>query len=70
MNLSPLHIHMVSLVFRAQNNVCFVLQLKASLEEHFSSCGEITSISVPKFWDSGVLKGYVSFSAVKGVIVC
>ncbi|XP_057443157.1 nucleolin 2-like isoform X2 [Lotus japonicus] len=42
--------------------------LKASLEEHFSSCGEITSISVPKFWDSGVLKGfaYLDFKDVDG----
>ncbi|KAJ1440388.1 RNA-binding domain superfamily [Sesbania bispinosa] len=33
-------------------------KLKASLEEHFSSCGEIAWISIPKFRDSGAFKGF------------
>jgi len=38
----------------------FSSQLKASLEEHFGSCGEIQRISIPTFHDSGAVKGYVS----------
>ncbi|TKY69106.1 Nucleolin 2 [Spatholobus suberectus] len=33
-------------------------KIKASLEEHFGSCGEIVRISVPKFHDSGSVKGF------------
>ncbi|CAL0318534.1 unnamed protein product [Lupinus luteus] len=33
-------------------------KIKTSLEEHFSSCGEITRISIPKFPDSVSVKGY------------
>ncbi|XP_061355209.1 nucleolin 1-like isoform X2 [Gastrolobium bilobum] len=33
-------------------------KIKASLEEHFGSCGEITRISIPKFHDSGAVKGF------------
>lgn len=38
----------------------FFFQIKASLEEHFGSCGEIQRISIPTFHDSGAVKGYVS----------
>ncbi|OIW01871.1 hypothetical protein TanjilG_31053 [Lupinus angustifolius] len=33
-------------------------KIKTSLEEHFSSCGEITRISIPKYPDSVSVKGY------------
>ncbi|KAK8471643.1 hypothetical protein PHAVU_003G282900 [Phaseolus vulgaris] len=33
-------------------------EIKANLEEHFGSCGEITRISIPKFYDSGAFKGF------------
>ncbi|XP_020202063.1 nucleolin 2 [Cajanus cajan] len=33
-------------------------KIKASLEEHFGSCGEIARISVPVFHDSGAAKGF------------
>ncbi|KAL2347277.1 hypothetical protein Fmac_001277 [Flemingia macrophylla] len=33
-------------------------KIKASLEEHFGSCGEIERISVPTFHDSGAVKGF------------
>lgn len=39
-------------------------QVRASLEEHFGSCGEITRISVPKDYDTGSVKGiaYLDFT--------
>ncbi|CAJ2674104.1 unnamed protein product [Trifolium pratense] len=33
-------------------------KIKASLYKHFCSCGEITRISLPKFPDSGTVKGF------------
>ncbi|CAJ2657563.1 unnamed protein product [Trifolium pratense] len=33
-------------------------KIKASLYKHFCSCGEITRISIPKFPDSGTVKGF------------
>ncbi|XP_028248056.1 nucleolin 1-like isoform X1 [Glycine soja] len=33
-------------------------KIKASLEEHFGSCGEIQRISIPTFHDSGAVKGF------------
>ncbi|GAU43021.1 hypothetical protein TSUD_12760 [Trifolium subterraneum] len=33
-------------------------KIKASLHKHFCSCGEITRISIPKFHDSGIVKGF------------
>ncbi|KAK7346133.1 hypothetical protein VNO80_20648 [Phaseolus coccineus] len=33
-------------------------EIKANLEEHFGCCGEITRISIPKFYDSGAFKGF------------
>lgn len=38
----------------------FFFQIKATLEEHFGSCGEIVRISVPKFRESGDVRGYIS----------
>ncbi|KAI5397170.1 hypothetical protein KIW84_063117, partial [Lathyrus oleraceus] len=32
--------------------------IKASLKNHFSPCGEITRISLPRFHDSGTIKGF------------
>ncbi|XP_006605441.1 nucleolin 2 isoform X8 [Glycine max] len=52
---------------RAQSPTVFVTgfdsslpaeKLKASLEEHFGSCGEIQRISIPTFPDSGAVKGF------------
>ncbi|KAK7308439.1 hypothetical protein VNO77_42044 [Canavalia gladiata] len=33
-------------------------EIKASLEEHFHSCGELTKISIPTFRESGAVKGF------------
>ncbi|XP_050893179.1 nucleolin 2 isoform X3 [Lathyrus oleraceus] len=33
-------------------------KIKASLKNHFSPCGEITRISLPRFHDSGTIKGF------------
>ncbi|CAK8570825.1 unnamed protein product [Lathyrus sativus] len=33
-------------------------KIKATLKNHFSSCGEITRISLPRFHDSGTIKGF------------
>lgn len=38
--------------------VFHVLQVRDALREHFTSCGEITRISVPR-GDEGGLKGFV-----------
>lgn len=35
------------------------LQIRKSLEEHFSSCGEVSRVSVPKDQD-GCARGFVS----------
>ena len=39
-------------------------QIRNSLEQHFSSCGEITRISIPKDYESGAVKGYVVLLSV------
>lgn len=38
-------------------------QIRTALEEHFGSCGDITRISIPKDYDTGVSKGmaYMDF---------
>jgi len=41
-------------------NASFFFQIKASLEKHFGSCGEIVRISIPKCRESGDVKGYIS----------
>ncbi|KAK7273713.1 hypothetical protein RIF29_14773 [Crotalaria pallida] len=46
-------------VFVAGFNKSFTKEkIKASLKEHFSSCGEITRISVPTYHDSEAVKGF------------
>ncbi|XP_012574971.1 uncharacterized protein [Cicer arietinum] len=43
-------------------------KIKASLKRHFSPCGEITRISLPRFPDSGTVKGFahLDFKDVDG----
>lgn len=40
-------------------------QIRSSLTEHFGACGEIARISIPKDYESGEPKGFVSLLLMK-----
>jgi nucleolin len=53
------------------NSSYFVIyfQIRSKLEQHFGSCGEVTRVSIPKDFDSGYVKGYVSLLNSFGILL-
>jgi len=51
------------------NTSYFVMyfQIRAKLKEHFGTCGEVTRMSIPKYFESGYSKGYVSLPNSIGI---
>ena len=47
--------------YSCSNVTSFMLQIRSSLQEAFSSCGEITRVSIPKDYETGASKGFVQF---------
>jgi nucleolin len=69
--LCCVHSSLVLLIVLLRLHFYFVIyfQLRSKLEQHFGSCGEVTRVSIPKDFDSGYVKGYISLLNSIGILL-